>query len=254
MKFKLNPKLYNKAKAILKWMAKEAVSGIVIAAAVAVATSLVTAHQELEKEQRRLETIYLGLNRPYIESLMGPPIVDFVEEESLTTRAYYKQPNSVLICSYADEQLVAYFVVVNSDKRLYRIPYNFFTKKDVYLSNFTYWGFSQEVDEYSANCPANNDDYAYYYETYYGAAATEYNYLVIGSYKNYYNIAYTPLIAHSMAEEDQFYASSECVTVRQHARPNVFGMIAAEYIDAIHMIPDVENLRTYNHPIFSGWY
>lgn len=245
-----------KLKKFCNWLLKELISGLSVAAAVAIATLWTTNYTQIKHEQENLESLYLGLNRPYVESLLGIPVVEFTEIESNTIRAFYKQQHSVVSCSYANEQLVAFFVIVNANKRLYQIPYNFFISHPAYLTNFTYADFSETVDDFESNCPANNDDYAYYSETYYGAAAAQYNYYVIGSYKNYFDDSYTPLIANALYidEKDSFYNSASYDATRKRAKPNVFGMIDSLYVNSIHLASFSDELRTYNQSIFGGWW
>lgn len=255
-RFSIPPHMIDHAKKVCTWLSKEIISGLAVAAAVAIATLWVTKYTQTKQEQNDLELLYLGISKPYVESLLGIPVVEFTETESNTIRAFYKQQHSVVSCSYADEHIVAYFVIVNADKRLYRIPYNFYIDNPAYLTNFTYADFSEQADNFEASCPANNDDYAYYSEIYYGAAAAQYNYFVIGSYKNYFDESYIPLVVNSLSslgEEDSFYNSVEYNTTRKKARPNVFGMVNSLYVDSIHLVSSSEELRTYNESIFSNW-
>lgn len=253
MKIKITPEQIEKLKKVFLWILKEAVSGIVVAAAVAVATLGISVHRNFEIEQEKLKSLYLGLNQKYIESVLGVPIVEFSETGNDTIRSYYKQPHSVVSCSYADEQLVAYFVFVNTDKKLYRIPDNFMISSRPYLADFTYAEFSDKAETYDANCPANNDDFAYYTERYHGGNIAKYNYFLIGSYKNYFDETYVPLVANAMDIDTSYYLSSEYEAVRGHAKPNVFGMIDSAYKDSIELLSFDDNTQTYCNAIFSGW-
>lgn len=257
IKIHITDSMLKKIKTVCNWLLKEVVAGVTVAAAIAVATLVVSEYTKYKQEQENLELLYLGLSRQYVESVFGIPVVEFTEAESNTIRAFYKQKYSVVSCSYADDHIVAFFVIVNADKKLYRIPYNFFIDDPAYLTDFTYADFSEKADDFEANCSANNDDYAYYTETYYGAAAAEYNYYIIGSYKNYFDNSYMPLISNALTawnDENNFYKTDEYYSVRTKAEPNVFGMVDAQYVDSIWLSSISEELRTYNHSIFNNWW
>ena len=68
--------------------------------------------------------LYLGLSKQYVESVFGIPVIEFTETSSNTIRAFYKQKHSVVSCSYADDHIVAFFVIVNVDKKIYIIIIN----------------------------------------------------------------------------------------------------------------------------------
>ena len=56
--------------------------------------------------------------------------------------------HSVVSCSYADDHIVAFFVIVNVDKKIYRIPYNFYINDPAYLTDFTYADFSEKAGDF----------------------------------------------------------------------------------------------------------
>ena len=253
--------LREKIKNLFIWLMKEAVSGVVVALAVAIATLVVTELTHNRQEAEKLGVLYLGLSRPYVESVLGLPVIELTDSNlgNDTIRAYYKQRNSIVSCSYVDEHIVAYFVIVNSDKKLYKIPFNFYIDGPAYLANFTYADFSENPERaeiVEANLPGNNDDYAYYSETYHGASPAIYNYFVIGTYKNYFDEFCVPLISNALTigdDENSFYKTAEYNSVRTRAKPNVFGMVNGEYLGSIYLVPFSEELRIYNKSLFNDW-
>ena len=92
--------------------------------------------------------LYLGLNKQYVESVFGIPVIEFTETSSNTIRAFYKQKHSVVSCSYADDHIVAFFVIVNVDKKIYRIPDNFYFNDPAYLADFTAADFSEKAGDF----------------------------------------------------------------------------------------------------------
>lgn len=250
------------SESVWKWLLKEVISGVAVAFAVAIATLGVQAFTQFKQEQENLSVLYLGLSRPYVESVFGPPVIEFDEPgitNGPTIRTFYKQRHSVVSCSYADGQIVAYFVIVNSDRNIYQIPFNFYIDKPTYLTDFTYADFSENVERaeiVEANVTFSHDDYAYYTETYFGASAARYNYFVIGSYKNSFDNAYIPLISNADTieyEEDNFYKTAEYQSVRRIAKPNAFGMVDSSYLESISLVSSAYELQIYNQSIFNNW-
>ena len=56
-----------------------------------------------------------------MESVFGIPVIEFTETSSNTIRAFYKQKHSVVSCSYADDHIVAFFVIVNVFIYIYKL-------------------------------------------------------------------------------------------------------------------------------------
>lgn len=236
---------------LAKWLIKEVTAGLVVAAAIAVATLWINNYQAYQKEKMQLQKLHLGLSSQYIDSILGIPMVQFYDSYCGADISIYKQSNSVVWCAYAEEKTVAYVVVVKSSGRLYKVESNIMMSEDAYLTQFTYSEFAPENENTEINLPANNDDYAYYSELYYGAGPADYNYFILGSYKSYFNEDdFVKLLNCYWSENPEAEAGS----IRSHVTPNAFGMIKAGYEDTFSLVPLGEDLRTYNDALFGDWY
>lgn len=194
-----------------------------------------------KEEQTRLSSLHLGLSEEYIISDFGIPIVNIVDELQYS---YYKERNSVVLCTYDNKMLVAYMIFQKEEDSLYEsIPVT-----NDYLTKFTYYDFAETPGFSEGNVPANNIDYCYYYERYYGANPANYNYYVVGSYmvfdKATSELAFNFVNVQPLTRVEQ---------LRRIGKPNVFGMIKGGYENEIGMIPMIDNLQTYNDIIFSEW-
>lgn len=236
---------------VAKWLIKEVVAGLVVAAAIAVATLWINNYQTYQKEKAQLEKLHLGLSSQYVESIFGIPMIQFYDSNCKADISIYKQNNSVVWCAYVEENTVAYVVIVKSSDKLYKVNSNIMMSEDAYLTKFTYSEFATESENSEINVPANNDDYAYYSELYYGAGPADYNYLILGSYKSYFNEDdFAKLLSCQWSEIPE----AEINILRAHVTPNAFGMIKAGYEDVFSLVPMGENLRTYNDALFGDWY
>lgn len=235
----------------LKWLLKEIIAGLMVAAAIAISTLWISNFQAHKEEQLRLEKLHLGLSSQYIDSVFGIPMVKYYDPLYCSDIAIYKEPNCVVWCAYKEQETVAYIVIVKSSGKLYRIDSNIKLPKDAYLTQFTYSDFSDTVENFDINVPANNDDYAYYSEIYYGAGPADYNYFILGSYKSYFNKDdFAELLGCQWAKSPE----TQIMGLRNHVAPNAFGMIQSGYEDVFSLVPMGENLRTYNDALFGDWY
>ena len=233
-----------------KWLTKEVTAGLVVAAAIALATLWINNYQARQKEKLQLEKLHLGLSSQYIDSILGIPMVQFYDAHYDADISIYKQSNSVVWCAYDEEKTVAYVVIVKSIGRLYKVNSNIMMSEDAYLTQFTYSEFAAKSENIEFNIPANNDDYAYYSELYYGAGPADYNYFILGNYKSYFNEAdFSKLLNCYWSEAPEIEVSS----IRTYVTPNAFGMIKAGYEDIFSLVPLGEDLRTYNDALFGDW-
>ena len=97
-----------------KWLTKEVTAGLVVAAAIALATLWINNYQARQKEKLQLEKLHLGLSSQYIDSILGIPLVQFYDAHYDADISIYKQSNSVVWCAYDEEKTVAYVVIVKS--------------------------------------------------------------------------------------------------------------------------------------------
>lgn len=100
-----------------KWLTKEVTAGLVVAAAIALATLWINNYQARQKEKLQLEKLHLGLSSQYIDSILGIPMVQFYDAHYDADISIYKQSNSVVWCAYDEEKTVAYVVIVKSSGR-----------------------------------------------------------------------------------------------------------------------------------------
>ena len=119
-------------------------------------------------------------------------MVQFYDAHYDADISIYKQSNSVVWCAYDEEKTVAYVVIVKSSGRLYKVNSNIMMSEDAYLTQFTYSEFAAKSENIEFNIPANNDDYAYYSELYYGAGPADYNYFILTSLDLYYDAFNVP--------------------------------------------------------------
>ena len=250
----------------------EIVTGVVIGIIILIVTpfvnSAIESHSIRQKLVNDLSSISLGMSKNYIDGLFGQPIIESRYEEAVTwysdyqteepfISAGYKLKNSVLLCLYCDNNLVAFAVVVN-ESHLYRIPANMFLD-DCYLLDFTYFDFSETVEKCEGNVPANNDTYAYYSELYYGAGPANYNYFILGSYKDYREKTDAWALMHMgqayALDVDDFYQYSkeEYDLARKNVQPNVFGVVSSTFSDEFNFVFQIVGNRVNGTLLFSDW-
>ena len=248
----------------------EIVTGVVIGIIILIVTPFVNKVIENQTAQQRLvndlSSVSLGMSKNYIDGLFGQPIIEREYEQTITwysdyqteetmISAGYKLADSVLLCLYCDKALEAFVVVVNRED-LYRIPANIYIN-NCYLLDFTYADFSETVDKFEGNIPANNDDYLYYSELFYGAGPADYNYFIIGSYKDYRKESDTSLLtimgqAHMI--DFDLYNEEEHYAERAKIQPNVFGIVSGTFSDEFNFVFDVVGSRVNGALLFNDWF
>lgn len=220
------------------------ISGILAGIFLLFCPSIYISINEANEEKEKLSNLHLGLSTSYTQSLLGVPIVDFVEDNDISF-SYYKLKNFVILLGFDNEMVVSYMIFQKEQESLYRVkPWG-----NDYLTNFVYSDYGMNPEFSDGNVPANNLDYFYYYERYYGGNPGNYNYYVIGNYI---------LIDDAVSGLAFNFVTTEPLTnvesYRTIGKPNVFGMIKGGYEDKIGMIPLIDNLGTYNEIIFSDWW
>ena len=248
-------KILSIAKKFIEWIKKstrELLVGIIVGVIVLVLTPTVEQYVTQKNTNRymkeNISSISLGMSKGHIDGMLGYPIVEFKKEtldvsneDSEYVVANYKLPNCVVLCLYHNDTTIAFAVTVNSDK-VYSIPRSMYLNSEKYLFDFTYYDFSNIVDEAYGNVPADNDDSAYYYELHYGHNPANFDYYIIGNYKDYsrsnsnllYHIGQKYLIEKNDGNINDTLSSEELKeyhTLRQKVKPNVFGMVSSEYIE-----------------------
>lgn len=257
---------------IVKAHLGEIVVGVVIGIILLVVTPFVnhaiesrSAHQELVNN---LSSVSLGMSKNYIDGMFGQPIIESEYRETVTwysdhqteesfISAGYQLNNSVLLCLYCNKSLFAFAVVVN-EAHLYHIPANMYLD-DCCLLDFTYADFSETVGAFEGNVPANNDTYAYYSELYYGAGPSDYNYFILGSYKDYRENTDAHALMrigqnHAMDDDDLFpYDEEEHDLMRKKVQPNVFGIVDSACSDKFSLVIQVVGNRINGSLLFNSW-
>ena len=79
-----------------KWLTKEVTAGLVVAAAIALATLWINNYQARQKEKLQLEKLHLGLSSQYIDSILGIPMVQFYDAHYDADISIYKQSLPIL--------------------------------------------------------------------------------------------------------------------------------------------------------------
>ncbi len=265
--------IYNKTKQIMHKMLLR-LQGIIMSIIIATTSGIVVAfrsykiNEKVEEQKveetikKNLNNINLGMSNNYINELFGSPIVkdesyyktDEGEQDVLITSCY-KLGECVLLCLYHKESIVAFVIVVN-DKNIYQTPNTRFSKS-FNLLDFTYADFYKEFEdaEYiSGNLPANNDDFAYYFEIYYGANSARYNSFIIGNYKDYNGLNKIDEFTNKSNELircGQNYRSKtngndiinynyeQHYELRKQVYPNMFGIVSPSYIEKFAVVFDV---------------
>ena len=209
----------------------------------------------------------MGLSKNYTNQILGDPIIEnsaaFREgfndtyDERITT-AGYKLDDCVVLCMYEENSLVAFAVVVNN-RGVYDIPPVWYGN-DWKLLEFTYYDHTEKLDDFHANLPANNDDYAYYYETHFGGGGLDYNYYILGSYKDYNDNTWIDMVnltAFVGINENYTTLSDEkmarLIELRQKAQPNMYGIVSSKYADTFNFVFDVVGSREVGAILFNDW-
>lgn len=262
--------IFKHIQIVIKKHIGEIVVGVVIGIIILMVTPFVNNSIETRSAHKNLvsslSSVSLGMTKNHIDGLFGQPIIASEYERTVTSylgdqteraiiSAGYKLNNSVLLCLYCDKSLVAFAVVVN-EAHLYRIPANV-VADDCYLLDFTYFDFSETVYACEGNVPANNDTYAYYSELYPGGGPANYNYYLIGSYKDYREKteAYALMRmgqAYAINDYDK-YNEEEHYLLRKNVQPNVFGVVSPTFSDEFNFVFQIVGNRVNGTLLFSDW-
>ena len=254
-----------KIKKLVVGIIKDLFVGVVIGIVIAAITWYAGNQRAAHEVQKKLQTVGLGETKAYIEDIFGVPVVEVEYDEdswyySGLTEAFYKFDHCVLHCVYCENTVVAFFITVNK-KDIYKVVHN--VNKN--LGTFSYYDFGYTGETsfiVNVNRPANNDDYFYYQEVYYGAGPADYNYYVLASYKDYVfnskGASESQLVGYfeniGFYETDKLdssvFRTEECIKLRKEIRPNTYGMISGGYEDKITVaVPG----RTFGAVLFDDW-
>ena len=243
-----------KSISAMKWVLKELFIGLVVGIAVVIATSYMQEQERYNRLKDELSTVHIGESYEYIKSKFGVPVINMSDGER--NDIYYKFEDAVLRCVFEDDELIAYMITVK-DRNLYKVRENIHMDKSVSLLQFYYTDFSVNCGEISWNVPENNDDYAYYQEVFYGAGPEDYNYYVVGSYKDYRKESiYHELLGwcnRNLVENPEKADMVELQRFREILQPNTYGMIKSGYENEIEIISFDENMRNYGSILFDDW-
>ncbi len=256
-----------KVRKIILDVLNEILIGVIIGVVIAMITWHAGNQRSAKEIQKKLQTVGLGETKEYIEDIFGVPVVEVTYDADSwycpgLTDAFYKFDHCVLNCVYSDNTIIAFFVTVNK-KNVYKVIPNI----NKNLCDFSYSDFySKDVyPEYVfVNRPANNDDYFYYQEVYYGAGPADYNYYVLASYKDYMFRHKSPYVSQLVGYfenagvydkdnvlERAVYETEECKNLRENIYPNTYGMILDGYEKTIAV--DVP-ARMYGAVLYDDWY
>ena len=215
----------------IKYLIKESISGIVIAAAVAAATLMVDNYTAIQEEGNKLSKVSIGLSEQYIESVLGVPIAKEYDDMSEVEIVYYKLDNSVTWCAYDEEDKVVAFVITTNTKRnMYKVKANSYMKEDAYLNDFSYSEFSDTIQNPIIN-PADDVNHAYYQEMYKGIWDEAHgSYFLIGTYQDRINDTpfdeiFDAIIGYQIEEVTE----EQLNQMRSRMFPNTYGMIMQGY-------------------------
>lgn len=243
------------AKILVKWVKKSTrellvgvIVGVIILALTPTVEQYVMQKNTNQHIKESISSITLGMSKGHIDGMLGYPIVEFKKESPIASNedsdyvvANYKLPNCILLCLYHENTIIAFAVTVNS-KKAYSVPQSMYMSNEKYLLDFTYYDFSDIVDYASGNAPANNDDSAYYYELHFGHNPANFDYYIIGNYKDYigsnssslYHIGQKYLLENEDGNIEDTLSYEELekyYTLRKTVKPNVFGMVSSDYIE-----------------------
>ena len=234
---------------------KEIIFGVIVGLVVAAVSNFFDERDKKQEMIRSLSLIHVGESYEYIKGVFGIPVINVKDGELRDT--YYGLEDVVLRCVYdSGDSLVAYFVTVN-EKKLYEMRSNIFMD-DAYLLDFTYYEFANIAENVVANMPANNEDYAYYRELYYGAGPEDYNYILIGSHMDYHHEeTYGRLLSWYT---DSYYVKGEDLDhdqlnqFRKKLKPNTYGYIKEGYEEELDIISFSESVRDYGRILYDRWH
>lgn len=260
-------KIMNSIKKYINEIIVGVVIGLIILLVTPIVNDTIANKGARNKLINDLSSVSLGMSKNYVDGLLGQPIIEHEYEDSTIwysesqieetfISAGYKLMDSVLLCLYCDKELVAFVVVVN-DRHIYRMP-NSAGLGSCYLLDFTYEDFSKSVGVLHANVPANNDTYAFYSELHYGAGPANYNYFIVGSYKDYRG---KPEI-HSLMFAGQSYELGDSIfypydeeefhRLRKNVQPNVFGVVSPMFASEFSFI-NIVATRENGTLLFGSW-
>ncbi len=239
----------NRLKSISREIILGVVIGIIILALTPVMERLYANRIEEKTIKETLSCIRIGMSKAHIDEMFGSPMVEFEkiirtnESDNQYNVNNYKLKDCVLSCIYNKNSIIAFGITVN-DKDVYNVPRNMYLGDSQSLLSFTYSDFSDTVDYLYGNAPADNDDGAYYYEIHYGHNPADFNYYIIGNYKDYsqqhsnnlYFIGQKDIFERTSKNSSisNYFSSKEMEEMNKYRnviKPNFYGMISHEYID-----------------------
>ena len=157
-----------------------------------------TAKKQIEEQDDSLEKIQIGLSKGHIDELFGNPLfinnvdADYaIEAGGNFCSAAYKLHEKSLLCLYQDETLVAYVVMTKKKDQFSFVPYGLYdpqTKPDTYtVSEFTYDDYNDSfITDFKGYYPIIGSYHIhYYYEISGGTHPDNYEYTILGTYRNY---------------------------------------------------------------------
>lgn len=249
-----NNTIIKKIFSAMRWIFKELFVGVVVGIAVVIATSYLEERENYNRLKDNLAMVHIGESYEYIKYMFGVPVINEVNGER--REAYYKFEEAVLRCVFENDELIAYVITVK-DENIYNVKANTYINKSLKLLKFSYTDFSTKVGDVSWSVPANNDDYGYYQEVFYGAGPADYNYFIIGNYKDYREDSlYDELLSWCGSDLSQTPENIDMVKLqkyRESLTPNSYGMIKGGYEDEIDIISYSENVRNYGVVLYGDW-
>lgn len=247
-------------KSIKKWLEHPIFSAIIagfVSGMLLMATPFVyDTFTKRTDEQEKLYSLYLGVNSEYIGSKFGVPIINHIDSEKNMEYSYYKGEQTVVLCTYESEILIAYMIFQKEKENFIDIEKNFEYRnyfepeRTLFLTEFSLSDVPWEIISQSYGEPSNYDDYVYYAEIYKLNSGNDYNHVLLGSYKDRtVNDDFVDLIYGTKDGENV----DNLATYRNNVYPNVFGVIKRGYENEIGIIPDIDELDILNNAIFFDW-
>ncbi|MBR4667931.1 MAG: hypothetical protein IKO76_04160 [Butyrivibrio sp.] len=217
-------------------------SAIILAAAVAGATSIAGNIKAERVEQDFYNDISIGLSRDYIEDILGHPRNVYLGIADGLNKCCYPLKHSMVTVFYNNDMIVGYFITLrDGGYKKIGTSENFYTEKTP-LGSYTFdslWGLPDEIRAGQVRA-----DYTYI-EKYYPGEAEDYNvfyYIYLSSdgfeQKNQYTSGEEFFGDAEVSELDSDDVELEMIATddydelyidRKKARPNTFGKCIMEF-------------------------
>ncbi len=225
------------------------------------------ARRRIKEQDESLERIQIGMNRGHIDDLFGNPLFINNVDADYTIKAggkfqsaAYKLHEKSLLCLYQDDTLAAFVVMTKKTDQYTFERYGLYkegTNPSEYtftVSDFTYEECNgSNITDFKGYYPIMGSYHImYYYEITGGTHPDNFEYTILGTYRNYMDKSDDVIALMSMADslgnkshherndsETLSKATKELSDLRKKVHPDVYGL--SKYLEFNFVVDVIQN-------------